>query len=91
MITKEMITSGIENQIIKFDIDPNIGHGTVCKIGNYWFYFGGLTAEEMDSEEYMQNVPIEDVADEIFVTLQDFAKDECFKDEYDYYESVLSQ
>lgn len=91
MITKEMIASGIENQIIKFAVDPNMRHGTVCKIGDYWFYFGGLTAEEMNPEEYMQNVPIEDVVNEIFITLQNFAEDECFKDEYDYYKSVLSQ
>lgn len=86
-----MITSGIEKQVVKFVIDPNMGYGTVCQIGDCWFYFGGLEAEEMNPKDYVSNVPTEDIVNEIFVTLQDFAEDEGFKDEYDYYESILSK
>lgn len=90
MITKEMITFGIEKQVVKFVIDPNIGSGTVCKIGNCWFYFGGLEAEEMNPDEYISNVPMTNIVNEIFEVLQDFKSDDNFRDEYDYYESVLS-
>ena len=37
-----------------FITDPNMGYGTVCKIGDYWFYFGGITAEEMEPDEYVK-------------------------------------
>lgn len=41
IITKEMIKSGIKAGLFTFAPDPNADRGTVCKIGDVWFYFGG--------------------------------------------------
>lgn len=90
MITKNKITSGIKENLVSFIIDPNMESGTVCQIGDSWFYFGGLTAEEMSPNEYAANIPVEDIAQEIFDVLDDFRKDEELRDEYDYYDAVLT-
>ena len=45
-------------------------------------------------EEYIKNVPVEDVVDEIFDVLESFRKegkeDIDFRDEYDYYWHILT-
>lgn len=90
MITKNMIESGIKDRTITFIVDPNMGRGTVCKIGDSWFYFGGHEAEEINPDEYLKCVPMEDVVDEVLRTLEDFLICEDFVDEYLYYEDVLA-
>lgn len=47
MITKEKIKSGIRDGIIKFVVDPNAESGTVCQIGDWWFYFGVLRQKNL--------------------------------------------
>ena len=90
MITKSKIRSGIREHLVKFDVDPNVESGTVCQIGDSWFYFGGQTAEELDPEAYLAAVPEDDIVNEIFGTLEDFRRDEELRDEYDYYDAVLT-
>lgn len=90
-ITKAMIRDGIENKIVKFDIDPNMGAGTICKIGENWFYFGGITAEESDPEEYVAAVPTETIVDEIYDVLEDFKVLPEYHDEYRYYYYYLKE
>lgn len=90
MITKEKIRSGIREHLVSFCVDPNMESGTVCQIGDCWFYFGGITAAEMNPNEFVANVPVEDIVDEVFETLEDFRGDEELKDEYDYYDAVLT-
>ena len=85
----ELVRSGIANGLVRLITDPNLESGTVCSIGGHWFYFGGLTAEEMSPGEYRKNIPIEDISREIAETLEDFAKDESFAEEYSYYLSIL--
>ena len=41
MIIKDAIRNGMRKHVISFVVDPNMEHGTVCKIGGLWFYFGG--------------------------------------------------
>lgn len=91
MITKELIRKGIELKVIRLEADPHgcNGRGTVCAIGEYWFYFGGETAEELTPDEYQENVPMEEIIDEIFDVLEEFRKTEDFAGEYGYYLSVL--
>ncbi len=89
MITKDMIRTCIRNGSIRLGTDPNMDSGTVCKIGDNWFYFGGETAEEMEPEAYLRAVPMDDVIDEIFLALEDFRQDG--DDEYAYYEAYLSE
>ena len=69
-------------------IDPYMESGTVCQIGDNWFYFCGLTAEEMNPQEYIENVPIEDITNEVFDVLEEFKT--VLPDEYLYYELYLS-
>ena len=89
MITKRMIQDGIRANLVEFVADPNMGGGTVCKIGSSWFYFGGLTGEELSPRQYLARIPKEDIIQEIFETLEEFREDEELRDEYDYYEAVL--
>lgn len=89
VITTELILSGIKERLITFGVDPNMGSGTVCRIGDGWFYFGGFTAEEMNPDEYLANVPMEDIVREIHETLDEFSRDEELRDEYEYYKAVL--
>lgn len=90
MITKEMVRDGIRNGSIHFVKDPNMERGTVCQIGSYWFYFGGETAEGMQPEEYLRAVSSEDIASEVYDTLEEFrVSGEEFEAEYAYYEAYL--
>lgn len=93
MITKELIRKGIESKVIRFESDPDgiDGLGTVRAIGEYWFYFGGLTAEELAPDEYQENVPMEEIIDEIFDALEDFRNTDGFEDEYKYYQCYLNE
>ena len=54
MITEDMVREGIRNGSVRFVRDPNMDHGTVCQIGDNWFYFGHLKAEELDPDEYVK-------------------------------------
>lgn len=89
MITENLIRDGIRAKLVEFVVDPNMEKGTVCQIGDSWFYFGGETAEELSPSEYVSEVPMEDITREIFEVLEEFRNDEEMKDEYNYYESVL--
>lgn len=93
-ITKEMLKSGIKAKLVTFAEDPNADHGTVCRIGDGWFYFGGTEAEMYSPEEYTKNVPEERVVDEIFDVLESFRKeskeDIDFREKYDYYWHILT-
>ena len=91
MITKEMVRDGIHNGSINFVKDPNMEHGTVCQIGDDWFYFGCLKAEELDPDEYVESMPEDDVVGLVFNTLEEFREDGAFDDEYAYYEAYLTE
>ena len=88
-ITRKMIEKAYEEGLIKI-IDSPHDDGTVCKIGEYWFYFGGETPEEMTASEYVSNVPKEDIINEITTVLDDFYGDETFEDEYGYYFAIIN-
>ena len=90
-ITKAMIRHGINRGLITFGVDPNLDSGTICKIGDNWFYFGGETAAEMNPEEYLKAVPQEDIINEIFDVLDDFKDKDEFVDEYMYYLDILNK
>lgn len=78
MITREMLRLGLERGLVKLIVDPNMESGTVCQIGDNWFYFGGATAEEMGPHEYKNTIPIDDIINEIFEVLVSFHMDEGF-------------
>lgn len=88
-IDRYMILKGIENHTIKFIIDPNLEHGTVASIGSYWFYFGGITAEDENPVDYIEHVSREDIVDSIYEVLNDMKVE--FPDEYQYYFHCLTE
>ena len=92
MITKAMVERGYDAEIIRIVNSP-LGDGAVCAIGDNWFYFGGITAEECRTAvEYIKMVPRKDIVCEIFEVLEDFRKDRnVFEDEYRYYEYYLEE
>lgn len=92
MITEDMVREGIRNGSVRFVKDPNMEHGTVCQIGDDWFYFGCLKAAELDHDEYVKTMPEADVVGLICNTLDEFRKSgETFEDEYAYYEAYLNE
>lgn len=94
MITKSIIRNAIRENIIQFVVDPNMESGTVCQIGDNWFYFGGMTAEDMTPQEYLEAIPMDDIISEVFDALEGFRQeseadeDDC---EYAYYEAYLKE
>lgn len=90
-ISESMIHCGIAKGIVSFITDPNLESGTVCKIGDNWFYFGGFIAEEMSPEEFVKAIPEDDIVSEIVSTLNDFMEHEELMDEQKYYNAVLRE
>lgn len=93
MITKKMIAQGLMADVIRLDIDSNMKSGIVARIGENWFYFGGMTAEEYDDvDQYRQDIPFGTIVDEIYDVLHEWqtGTHKEFVDEAAYYESVLS-
>lgn len=89
MITKELIERGIKENLILFISDPVTGNGTVCRIGDFRFYFGGMATEEMNPREYLKAVPMDDIVSDIYYVLEAF-RNYSESDEYDYCETILT-
>ena len=91
MITYDMIEKGYDQGIVKLVED--FFHYTVCSIGEFFFYFGGVVAEELTPQQMIEYIPKEDILDSIFEVLEDFRKDDTgyFEDEYAYYEAYLKE
>ena len=90
MITPEMIKTGLDTGAVSIADSPH-GDGAVCRIGEYWFSFGGQTEEETSAAEYLANIPKEDIIREITDVLEEFRRDPGFADEYAYYEAFLNE
>lgn len=88
-ITLKQVENGFKSGVVRLTTGP-MEDGTVYQIGEHWFYFGGMTAEEMSPDEYRRNVPEEDIIQEIFDTLESFRKS-GFTDEYMYYYYILDE
>lgn len=90
-ISRGIIRDGLANEVIRLIIDPIMGTGTVCEIGDGWFYFGGITTEGMRPEDVAIEIPEDDIIDEIYNALEDFRTDDVFSDEYEYYRTFLEE
>lgn len=90
-ITMDEIIRGMDEGIVRLVTDPNMDYGTVCEIGGSWFYFGGFTAEEMTPEEYLRDIPKEDIARNIHDVLQEFENEQDYSDEWAYYRAFLDE
>ena len=91
MITKEKIKMGLENGIVKLITNPTFETGTVCQIGENWFYFGGDTADNMSPDEYIAKIPTDDIVRSIYDVLEDFKNSGELIDEYLYYDRLLDE
>lgn len=101
IITKDMIKRGYEQGLIKLKANSDSvayehvldkmdetgeEFGVVCYIGENWFYFGGVDAEESMLSEYINSHSSKTIIDKIFEAVDDFRSDfDTFGDEYMYY------
>ena len=90
MLSKDTIKKAINDGIITFVADPTAESGTVCKIGNNWFYFGGQTAEQYNPNDYLKYADIDDIVNNIHEVLDEFSRLDMFHDEYLYYEAYIT-
>ena len=92
MITRGMIKKGYNQGLIKIGISPH-SDGVACFIGDYWFYYGNERELLTNSiEDYKKSTSNDEIVNAIYATLsEDFSKDECFIDEYNYYEAFLKE
>lgn len=91
-ITIEMLDKGWRAGLVTLQGDPrnSEGEGVVCRIGEYWFYFAGSEGENMTVDEYMRDIPKDDILKEILDALNGL--NERTKNSsriYNYYEAVL--
>lgn len=91
-ITEEMVEKGFKDGLIKLISNSSDNIGTVCKIGDYWFYFDDK-AEDMTPKEYTDNTPTKEIINNIYDTLESFRVDDFhdFRDEYLYYYYFLKE
>ena len=91
MITKNMVKEGYNKGVIKLILSP-YHDGIVCEIGEHWFYFGGLTAEQYDDVDEYKSVILEsDIINDIYEILNVFSRCGDFIDEYIYFEHYLKE
>lgn len=86
-----MIEDGIKYHLIRFINDPSVGSGTVCAIGDNWFYFGGELVENINSNELFDFFTENEIVDFVFNVFESLCKSENEEaiDEYQYYYSYL--
>ena len=96
-ITAQEVQAGFESgliQLIDADGYPYYGDGVACKIGcsDNWFYFAGEEGENMTAAEYLRDIPMETIVDEIVRVLDDFQNgDEVDHDEWLLYRYLINE
>ena len=88
-ITLDMVAKAYKDGVAYLDESPN-GDGVVCKIGDGWFYFGGLTAVESTVEEYKASVDEQNILKNILYAIEEIGMN-LSMDEYDYYATVFEE
>lgn len=94
MLNLEQVEKAIEKGIITFITDPNMNEGTVCSIGEYWFYCWTTTSmneffTDHSPKEIISTIPTTFLALLVFVVLEEFRNTPDFVDEYNYYNSYI--
>ena len=94
MIKYGDLLAGYDKGVIRFIIEPGCKRGTVCQIGDNWFYFSDIaesyTPNEMVVYEGLRRM-IEMVYKALNTVGELAAMDEADPDEYAYYEAVLTE
>lgn len=89
MITREMVEQAYEEDIIKLIDSPN-DDGTVCEIGDHWFYFDMIHGEDFFSVSYKENFTTGYILDRIYDALESMRLcPDDYSSEYAYYESYI--
>lgn len=86
-ITIRTIMTGFELGVVELIKNPQLQTGTVCKIGEHWFYFGGKTAEEYEPEEFW----CVSCPSDIFREVADAINNLTDETEYSYYKAFLGE
>jgi hypothetical protein len=96
-ITFQTILNGLNSGIIRI-VDEGVilggkpSNSIVCAIGDSWFYAFGQEGENTTPEEYRKNVPLRDIAEEIYAVLCGLGGLETeLPDEYMYYALYLKE
>lgn len=91
-ITADDVKRGFLCGLIRLENGPDTAcKETVCRIGGaagYYFYFGGVEAEEEGPWEYASHMDFDEIISDIVGTLAGFR--ETDPDEWFYYRSVLN-
>lgn len=98
-ITAQEVKAGFDSgliHLINADSFPYYGDGVACEIGcgfiSNWFYFAGQEGEDMTAAEYLRDVPMETIVDEIVQVLSCFQNgDEANHDEWLFYRSLIGE
>ena len=94
MISKKQIAQGLMSGVIQLAVNPMMKNGIVSRIGEHWFFFGGITAEGYSNvDAYKMDIPFDTIVDEIYDVLHEWqtGDQEEFRDEAAYYEAVLAE
>ena len=92
MIKYGDLLAGHEKGVVKFVLEPGNEVGTVCQIGDTWFYFGSNEADECIPDEYIALVGLRFAIEEVYDLLNGCGgMAEYDPDEYAYYEAVLKE
>lgn len=82
---KDLVKLGYEQGLVKLVCKIHPYEGIVCTIGDFWFFFGGETAEGYSSvEDFKKDIPEESFLTDIYNTLKNFEKCAHLSDEYQY-------
>lgn len=97
MISKKLLRKAYDKGLVRICQEPD-SLILSCRIGENWFYFGGMLIEEYDDpEKYVKDVGKGNVLNEIFSVLESFRKmgkvlrDGGLLEEYRYYEAYLKE
>lgn len=90
-ITAQDVRAGFKSGLVRLTDD---GTGDVaCEIGfgesKNWFWFGGEEAEGVTVDEYLRDIPMDTIIDEVVAALKGFQQDD--PDEWMFYRQMLDE
>lgn len=91
MITRKMLKQAYEADIVELINSPN-GDGTVCRIGEDWFYFDSDHGGNYLAADYEKEFDTEFTLAKIYERLEEMRENpDLFSNEYDYCESYIRE
>lgn len=96
-ITAQEVKAGFESGLIHLiNAETYGGDGVACEIGHgfasNWFYFAGQEGESMTAGEYMRDIPMETIVDEVVEVLAEFQDgDDADHDEWLFYRYMIDE